>query len=105
MKRQSILCRILLPTIAALLLFPPLSCIIFRHTAENYAYQEAAQNLELLQEQIIPIMNQTLDPKAVSYSPVQNPERSGAIANLSEPSAIFCFKSVLSCTRQIKLPG
>ncbi len=92
MKRQSILCRILLPTIAALLLLPPLSCIIFRHTAENYAYQEAAQNLELLQEQIIPIMNQTLDPKAVSYSPVQNPERSGAIANLSEPVGNFLFQ-------------
>ena len=56
MKKQTIFRRILLPAMIALLLLPPLSCLIFRRTAENYAYAEAIQELELLQQDIFPIL-------------------------------------------------
>lgn len=56
MKKQTIFCRILLPTMIALLLLPPLSCLIFRHAAEKYAYAEAVHDLELLQQNILPLM-------------------------------------------------
>lgn len=56
MKKQTIFCRILLPTMIALLLLPPLSCLIFRHAAEKYAYAEAIHDLELLQQNIFPLL-------------------------------------------------
>lgn len=60
MKPKKIFSRLLFPTMAALLLFPPLSCFIFYQTATRYAVHEAAQELELLQEHIVPIMEESL---------------------------------------------
>lgn len=56
MKKQTIFFRILLPTMIALLLLPPLSCLIFRQAAEKYAYMEAVHDLELLQQNVLPLM-------------------------------------------------
>lgn len=56
MKQQTIFCRILLPAMIALLLLPPLSCMIFQHAARSYAYTEAVHDLELLQQNILPLM-------------------------------------------------
>lgn len=56
MKKQKIFSRLLIPTMVALLLLPPLSCLIFYGAAKKYAYQEAVQELENLQKRIIPIM-------------------------------------------------
>lgn len=43
MKTQRIFFRLLIPKMVALLLLPPLSCLIFHHTAKQYAYQKAEQ--------------------------------------------------------------
>lgn len=68
MKKQTIFCRILLPTMIALLLLPPLSCLIFRHAAEKYAYVEAVHDLELLQQNVLPLMQNSFSdaPNMVS---------------------------------------
>lgn len=68
MKKQTIFCRILLPTMAALLLLPPLSCLIFQHAAEKYAYEEAIHDLDRLQQNILPLM-QNIDPGEFAPSP------------------------------------
>ena len=41
MRTQKIFSRLLVPTMVALLLLPPLSCLIFRQAAKQYAYDEA----------------------------------------------------------------
>lgn len=56
MKTQKIFFRLLIPTMVALLLLPPLSCLIFHHAAKRYAYNEAVQELAALQERIAPII-------------------------------------------------
>lgn len=56
MRTQKIFSRLLVPTMVALLLLPPLSCLIFQQAAKRYAYNEATQELKTLQERIVPIM-------------------------------------------------
>ena len=56
MRTQKIFSRLLVPTMVALLLLPPLSCLIFHQTAKQYAYRDAEQELQTLQERIAPIM-------------------------------------------------
>lgn len=56
MRTQKIFSRLLVPMMVALLLFPPLSCLIFQQAAKRYAYHEAVQELKTLQERIVPIM-------------------------------------------------
>lgn len=56
MRKQHIFCRILLPVMILLILFPPLSCLIFRKMAEEYAYEEANKDLAALQQNILPIL-------------------------------------------------
>lgn len=56
MRTQKIFSRLLVPTMVALLLLPPLSCLIFRQAAKRYAYDEAVRELQTLQERIMPIL-------------------------------------------------
>ena len=56
MRTQKIFSRLLVPTMVALFLLPPLSCLIFQQAAKRYAYNEAVQELKTLQERIVPIM-------------------------------------------------
>lgn len=56
MRTQKIFSRLLVPVMVALLLLPPLSCLIFQQAAKRYAYNEAVQELRTLQERIVPIM-------------------------------------------------
>lgn len=73
MKRQTIFFRILLPTMAALLLLPPLSCLIFHHTAQKYAYTEAVHELESLQQEVSPLMQEGFrDEPEKPFDPVKN---------------------------------
>lgn len=57
--RKKIFRRLLIPTMVALLLLPPLSCLIFRQAAKQYAYDEAVRELQTLQERIIPILEES----------------------------------------------
>lgn len=56
MRTQTIFSRLLAPMMVALLLLPPLSCLIFHQAAKRYAYNEAVRELQILQERIVPIM-------------------------------------------------
>ena len=56
MKRSGLFACIMIPTLIALLLLPPLSCGIFQQTALHSAQQEAAQSLEALEQSVLPIM-------------------------------------------------
>lgn len=64
MKTQKISIRLLVPAMVALLLLPPLSCLIFHLAAKRYAYNEAVQELKTLQGRIIPIMEQSFSDDA-----------------------------------------
>lgn len=55
-KKQRLLGRLLLPTMTVLLLLPPLSCLIFSRAAKQYAYAKAAEDLETLQQTVLPLM-------------------------------------------------
>lgn len=119
MKKQTIFCRILLPTMIALLLLPPLSCLIFRHAAEKYAYAEAVHDLELLQQNILPLMQNSFSddsnaggiksPHAVrtgtvrpdTPSPVPSRPKTGSASpdNPPEPVRNFLFQ-VISLMRK-----
>lgn len=56
MRRSGITFRLLLPVLLALVILPPLSCLIFNQSAKLYAYREAEENLTALQEKIVPLM-------------------------------------------------
>ncbi len=56
MKKQKLFGRLLIPTMIALILLPPLSCLIFSGTAKQYAYHEARKDLATLQQNILPLM-------------------------------------------------
>lgn len=71
MRTQKIFSRLLVPTMIALLLLPPLSCLIFHQAAKQYAYHEAVQELNVLQERIVPIMEHSFSDKEQS-DPVQS---------------------------------
>ena len=59
MRTQKIFSRLLVPTMAALLLLPPLSCLVFHQAAKQYAYDEALQELKTLQERMVPALGRT----------------------------------------------
>lgn len=84
MKKQSIFCRILLPTIVFLLLLPPLSCLIFQHAAEKYAYVEAVRDLEVLQQNILPLMEASFEN---SSDTIENQNRKAS--RIKDTSADF----------------
>lgn len=64
-KKPSVFLKILLPTLIILLLFPPLSCLIFRHSAMRYARQTAEQNLQTLTRNVLPLMETTFSENSV----------------------------------------
>ena len=64
MKRQTLLSRLLLPVLVVLLLLPPLSCLIFQRAAARYAYGEAAGDLKDLQQNILPLMENSFAGQA-----------------------------------------
>lgn len=61
MKKQRLFSRILLPTVLALLLLPPLSCLVFQRAANRYAYIHATESLETLQRNVLPLMSRSFD--------------------------------------------
>ena len=71
MKQQTLLSRLLLPVLVVLILLPPLSCLIFQQAAARCAYGEAAGDLADLQQNILPLMEnsfagQTATPEEAS---------------------------------------
>lgn len=64
MRTQKIFSRLLVPTMAALLLLPPLSCLVFHQAAKQYAYDEALQELKTLQERIVPAIEHSFSEDA-----------------------------------------
>lgn len=56
MKKQRLINRILIPTMIALLVLPPLSCLVFWHGAQKYAQEEAVRELETLNSNIVPLL-------------------------------------------------
>ena len=56
MKRHKLTTRLLIPIMIVLLLFPPLSCLIFSRTAWQYAMDSALRDLEALQQRLRPLM-------------------------------------------------
>ena len=56
MKQQGLLVRVLVPVLIALILLPPLSCLIFQRAAQRSAYGQAADDLEVLREMVVPLM-------------------------------------------------
>lgn len=98
MKKQTIFCRTLLPTMIVLMMLPPLSCLIFRHAAEKYAYEEATNGLELLQQNIVPLIqssfgdeSNTVDIKP-SHRDVNTLKAKDIINSSSEPAGDFLFQ-------------
>lgn len=63
MKKHSIRKSILFPVFLSLFLLPVLSCMIFRQTAWQYTYKEATENLAQLQEDTLPLIQETFDQK------------------------------------------
>lgn len=56
MKRHKLMTRLLVPLMIVLLLFPPLSCLIFSRTARQYAVSSALQDLDTLQKRLYPLL-------------------------------------------------
>ena len=54
MKRHKLTTRLLVPIMIVLILFPPLSCLIFSRTARQYAVSSALQDLDTLQKRLYP---------------------------------------------------
>lgn len=61
MKKQKLLFRLVIPTMLILFLLPPVSCLIFRHAAHDYAYSEAADELSELQKSILTAVDESFD--------------------------------------------
>lgn len=59
--KQSLLSRILLPTMIVLLILPPLSCYIFQQAADRYASAEASDDLHSLQQNILPLIRRNFE--------------------------------------------
>lgn len=101
MKKQTIFCRILLPTMIALLLLPPVSCLIFRHAAEKYTYAEAVHDLELLQQNILPLMKNSFSDDS-NMADSQSPHTAGSDThNPTSPG----YRTDSFNTSPYKMPG
>ena len=61
MKKQKLLFRLVIPTMLILFLLPPVSCLIFRHAAHDYAYSEATDELSELQNSILTAVGESFD--------------------------------------------
>ena len=56
MKKRKLFIRLLIPTLITLLLLPPLTCLVFFQSAKKYAYDEAIQNLDAFQQDVLPLI-------------------------------------------------
>lgn len=56
MRKRTLFSSLILPTLVALLLLPPLSCMIFQRTATRSAYSQAQDDLDSLSQSILPII-------------------------------------------------
>lgn len=56
MKKRKLFIRLLIPTLITLLLLPPLTCLVFFQSAKKYAYNEAIQNLDAFQQDVLPLI-------------------------------------------------
>lgn len=57
MRKRTLFSSLMLPVLAALLMLPPLSCLIFQQTATQSAYSEAGENIRALNQSILPIID------------------------------------------------
>ena len=64
MKQQTLLSRLLLPVLVVLLLLPPSAVSSFQQAAARYAYGEASGDLEDLQQNILPLMENAFEHQA-----------------------------------------
>ena len=85
MKQQTLLSRLLLPVLVVLLLLPPLSCLIFQQAAARYAYGEASGDLEDLQQNILPLMENAFEHQA--STPEEALEQVGTFLRQAGPMA------------------
>ena len=85
MKQQTLLSRLLLPVLVVLILLPPLSCLIFQQAAARYAYSEAAGDLEDLQQNILPLMENSFAEQA--DTPEDATEQMGSFLRQAGPMA------------------
>ena len=104
MKTQKIRTRLLLPALVVFLLLPPLSCLIFQWAARQYAYTEAAQDLERLQQNLLPIMASCFSNAPNIDKPESNSEETEAIQPENEPSGDENADSQNSVTRTPQAP-
>ena len=56
MRKRTLFSSLMLPALVALLLLPPLSCMIFQHTAIRSAYSQAQEDLDALSQSILPMI-------------------------------------------------
>lgn len=57
MRKRTLFSSLMLPSLVALLLLPPLSCMIFQRMAIQSAYSEAEANLNALSSTILPMID------------------------------------------------
>ncbi|WP_428817493.1 HAMP domain-containing sensor histidine kinase [Clostridium butyricum] len=89
-RKQRLLSRILLPTICVLLLLPPISCLIFSNTANQYAHAKASDELDTLQQNTLPLFRNSFTdwngPKD-SYGTVPNTAKRAMITDADRSKA------------------
>ncbi len=61
MKKQKLLFRLVIPMMLILFMLPPVSCVVFRQAAHEYAYSEASAELKELQQSILPAVSEVFD--------------------------------------------
>lgn len=61
MKKQKLLFRLVIPMMLILFMLPPVSCVVFRQAAHQYAYSEASAELNELQQSILPAVSEVFD--------------------------------------------
>ncbi len=84
MKKHNLIRRQLFPTMIILLLLPPISSLVFYQAAKQFAYNEAIQNLEAFQQDLIPLMKSSFD---VGFSGITSyADSSDAIGQSTENS-------------------
>lgn len=88
MKKQTIFFHIFLPTVLVLLLLPPLSCLVFHHSAEKYAYEKAALKLDSLQQKITPLIQECF----------HNDSDTDIVQKNSIPDFLFAISSLMRQT-------
>ena len=84
MKQQTLLSRLLLPVLVVLILLPPLSCLIFQQAAARYAYGEATGDLADLQQNILPLMENSFAGQ--TDTPEEASEQVGELSPSGRPS-------------------